>query len=127
MTGPQLTAVPAAMPPASAPRVRSHPRYRFEDVGRNSERGADPDTARMIFGAACAAVLLAVVLAYANHFHNGLHFDDIHTVRDNPAIRSLANVPGFFADGRTFSVLPANASYRPLVSASLALDYWLGG
>jgi Flp pilus assembly protein TadD len=79
----------------------------------------------MMFGAACAAVLLAVVLTYANHFHNSFHFDDSHTVVENPAIRSLANVPSFFRDGRTFSVLPANASYRPLVSATLALDYWL--
>ena len=86
-----------------------------------------PRNGRMMFGAACAAVLLAVVLAYANHFHNSFHFDDWHTVTGNPAIRSLANVPGFFRDGRTFSVLPANASYRPLVSATLSLDYWLGG
>ena len=85
-----------------------------------------PRNGRMIFGAACAAALLAVALAYANHFHNSFHFDDWHTVAENPAIRSLANVPGFFRDGRTFSVWPANASYRPLVSATLALDYWLG-
>ena len=86
-----------------------------------------PRNGRVIFGAACAAALLAVALAYGNHFHNSFHFDDSHTVVENPAIRTLANVPGFFTDGRTFSVLPANASYRPLVSATLALDYWLAG
>src|SRR5690242_10690838 len=75
-----------------------------------------PRNGRLTFGAACVAVLLAVVLAYANHFHNGFHFDDWHTVVENPAIRSLANVPRFFRDGLTFSVIPGNASYRPLVS-----------
>jgi tetratricopeptide (TPR) repeat protein len=72
------------------------------------------------------AVLVAVALAYANHFQNGFHFDDAHTVVDNPYIRSLANLPRFFTDPTTFSVLPANRTWRPLVSASLAFDYWLG-
>jgi len=72
-------------------------------------------------------LLLAVItVAYANHFQNGFHFDDFHTVVDNPAIRSLGNLPRFFSDANTFSVLPANRTYRPLVSASLALDYALG-
>lgn len=71
-------------------------------------------------------VLLAVCIAYSNHFHNGFHFDDAHTVLDNPWIRSLHNVPRFFTDATTFSVLPSNRTYRPLVSTSLALDYALG-
>lgn len=70
--------------------------------------------------------LFAVLLAYANSFANGFHFDDFHTVTDNPAIRSLTNVPHFFADATTFSVLPANRTYRPTVSSTLALDYFLG-
>ncbi len=70
--------------------------------------------------------MLAITLAYLNSFHNGFHFDDSHTVLDNPAIRSLANIPRFFTDATTFSVLPANRTYRPLVSTTLALDYALG-
>ncbi len=73
-----------------------------------------------------AAILLAVTAVYANHFHNSFHFDDSHAVVDNPYIRSLRNVPRFFGDATTFSVLPANRTYRPFVSASLALDYALG-
>lgn len=73
-----------------------------------------------------AAILLAVCAAYANHFQNSFHFDDSHTVVDNPYIRSLRNVPRFFTDATTFSVLPANRTYRPFVSASLAVDYALG-
>ena len=71
-------------------------------------------------------VLLAVCCAYANSFQNSFHLDDFHTITDNPAVRSLRNVPRFFTDATTFSVLPANRTYRPMVSATLALDYALG-
>ncbi len=70
-------------------------------------------------------LLLAIVLSYANSLHNSFHFDDFHTVVDNPAIRSLRNVPRFFTDATTFSVLPANQTYRPVVSTALAVDYAL--
>ena len=72
-----------------------------------------------------SGLLLALMATYANHFHNSFHFDDFHTITRNPAIRNLAQVPRFFADARTFSVLPTHYSYHPLVSASAALDYWL--
>jgi tetratricopeptide (TPR) repeat protein len=72
------------------------------------------------------ALLLTVTLVYANSLENGFHFDDFHTVIDNPAVRSLRNVPRFFTDATTFSVLPSNRTYRPIVSTSLALDYALG-
>ncbi len=71
-------------------------------------------------------VLLAVGLAYSNHFGNEFHFDDSHTVVDNPYIRDLRNIPRFFTDARTFSILPRNRTYRPVVSTSLAIDYRLG-
>lgn len=72
--------------------------------------------------------LLAVVLfaAYANHFYNSFHFDDAHTIENNAAIRDLRNIPVFFHDAATFSSLPSNQSYRPLVSTLLAIDYRLG-
>jgi tetratricopeptide (TPR) repeat protein len=75
---------------------------------------------------AALLLLLAVALAYSNHFQNGFHFDDFHTVNNNPYIRSLHNAKLFFTDPATFSVLPANRTYRPLVTLSLAFDYWLG-
>ena len=75
---------------------------------------------------AVVLLLCAEWCAYGNHFHNGFHFDDSHTVVDNPAIRSLSNLPRFFNDTSTFSVLPANRTYRPFVTTTLALDYALG-
>lgn len=69
------------------------------------------------------AALVLVIAAYANFFHNAFHFDDDHVIVENASIRSLANWPRFFTDAHTFSSQPANATYRPLVTLSFALDY----
>jgi protein O-mannosyl-transferase len=74
-----------------------------------------------------ALVLCAVTLAYFNHFQNSLQFDDFHTVRDNFHIRSLRNIPDFFTDAANHSVDPRGHTWRPLVTTTLAIDYWLGG
>ena len=71
------------------------------------------------------AVLIVTTLVYWNHFQNTFHFDDSHTILNNVYIRSLKNIPAFFTNGTTFSSLPQNQSYRPIVSMSLAIDYWL--
>ncbi|RTL51089.1 MAG: tetratricopeptide repeat protein [Sphingobacteriales bacterium] len=73
------------------------------------------------------AVLLVTTLVYWNHFYNTFHFDDEHTIVNNVYIRSLKYIPSFFIDGTTFSTLPQNQSYRPIVSLTLAIDYWLAG
>jgi len=76
-----------------------------------------------------AVGLLALILlaTYSNHFQNSFHFDDAHTIVNNAAIRELKNIPIFFKDARSFSSLPSNQSYRPLVSTLLAIDYRLSG
>ncbi|MDE3194964.1 MAG: hypothetical protein KGN84_01370, partial [Acidobacteriota bacterium] len=76
--------------------------------------------------AALCGLLALVAAVYANHFGNGFHFDDTHAIVENPYIRSLANISLFFKDGAASSTLPPNRTYRPLVTASLALDYRLG-
>jgi protein O-mannosyl-transferase len=72
------------------------------------------------------AAFIAILAAYSNHFHNSFHFDDGHTIQQNFYIRDLHNIPRFFADATTFSTLPANQTWRPIVSLSLALDYKIG-
>ena len=76
-------------------------------------------------GFALLGLTLAVLFAYRNHFENEFHFDDYNTIVDNPYIRDLRNVPRFFLDASTFSTLPDHYIYRPITSASLALDYFL--
>src|SRR5713101_210568 len=73
------------------------------------------------------ALFMALLAAYSNHFQNSFHFDDAHTIVNNASIRELRNIPLFFRDATTFSALPSNQSYRPLVSTLLALDYKFGG
>lgn len=72
-----------------------------------------------------AALVAALVFAaaYSNSLGNAFSFDDVHVVQQNLFIRDVANIPRFFTDARTFSSLPQNATYRPLVSTTLAIDY----
>ncbi len=72
------------------------------------------------------ALALLILATYANHFENGFHFDDSHSIVDNPFIRGLHNIPRFFTSSETASVLPSNRAWRPLVMTSFAVDYWLG-
>src|SRR3982751_2071190 len=74
-----------------------------------------------------ALLLVSLVAIYADHFENSFQFDDFHTIQNNLAIRELRNIPLFFCDATTFSSLPTNQSYRPLVSTLLAVDYKLAG
>lgn len=72
-------------------------------------------------------LLLLIVVAYANHFYNGFHFDDYHAILDNAHIRTLSNIPQFFWDPTMFSADPEHYGLRPLVTTTLAIDYALGG
>jgi Tfp pilus assembly protein PilF len=83
--------------------------------------------ARIAFPWLCLGALGLLAAAYANFLDNAFHFDDGHVLVENLFVRSLRNIPRFFTDAQTFSKLPANATYRPLVSVSLALDYAMGG
>jgi tetratricopeptide (TPR) repeat protein len=70
--------------------------------------------------------LFALLAVYWNHFDNTFHFDDSHTITDNVYIRDVkANYKKYFTDAKTFTPLPANQTYRPLVTFSLAVDYWV--
>jgi len=75
----------------------------------------------------CAVLVVAILAAYANHFQNPFEFDDSHTITDNPAVRTLHNLPRFFTDTSLFSSMKGSQVYRPMVSASVAIDYWLAG
>jgi tetratricopeptide (TPR) repeat protein len=81
----------------------------------------------MAFRYPLPAILLAALLAFANSLGNGFHFDDEHSLVENPHVRSLANIPAFFADPQLFSRNPGSEMYRPLVLVSYALNYRLGG
>jgi tetratricopeptide (TPR) repeat protein len=73
------------------------------------------------------AIVAFAVLAYFNAPAGSFHFDDAHAVVENPSIRSAANIPRFFVDPGTFSVLPQNQGYRPLLLVTYALTAALTG
>ena len=72
------------------------------------------------------AILALIVVVYANSFQNSFHYDDSHSIVENPHIRSLANLPSFFLETETFSGEPAMAMYRPVLVSSFALNYAAG-
>jgi tetratricopeptide (TPR) repeat protein len=89
------------------------------------EAKANTIRAKLVACLGGALLLVVIIAAYANHFQNTFHRDDGHTIITNTSIRELGNIPLFFRDGTTFSSLPSNQSYRPLVSTLLAIDYRL--
>jgi protein O-mannosyl-transferase len=73
-----------------------------------------------------ALLLLAgVIFTYSNHFNNDFHFDDSHTIQNNIYIRDINNIPMFFTTVKTFGSMPSNLGYRPIVTASTAMDYYV--
>ncbi|HXB12913.1 MAG TPA: hypothetical protein VNZ45_13080, partial [Bacteroidia bacterium] len=72
------------------------------------------------------ACILLLMVAYSNHFGNSFHFDDDHSIVNNAFIRNLSNIPKFFKSAETFSSLPANQTYRPMLTTLYALDYSVG-
>jgi tetratricopeptide (TPR) repeat protein len=92
----------------------------------SSEDKANSIRTKSVATLGAVLLLVAILVAYSNHFQNTFHRDDGHTIVTNTSIRDLTNIPLFFRNGTTFSSLPSNQSYRPLVSTLLAIDYWLG-
>ena len=72
-------------------------------------------------------LLSSITFVYSNHFNNGFHFDDSHTIVSNVYIRDIGNFFEFFTNPETKSSLPTNRQYRPLLTLSYAIDYWMGG
>jgi tetratricopeptide (TPR) repeat protein len=69
------------------------------------------------------AIPALVFLVYANSLGNGFHFDDFHSIVDNPAIKSLSEIPRFFQDATAFSTKRGNWPFRPLLLLTNALNY----
>lgn len=78
---------------------------------------------------AIASLLITLLLIYSNSFEGEWHFDDYHTIVDNPNIRMHALTwdelrKSFY--GPTLGTDTAHVT-RPLAYASFALNYFFGG
>ena len=72
--------------------------------------------------AVMALIFLCGLLAFHNSFENSFHFDDEHSILQNPHIR-LQNIPAFFVDPGKFSGMSEARMYRPLLLVTYALNY----
>ena len=78
-----------------------------------------------LFVRECAMVALLCGLCYLNFAGGTFHYDDFHSIVENPHIRSLANIPDFFADPANFSADDEKKMYRPVLLLTYALQYAL--
>ena len=71
------------------------------------------------------AIVLGALFAYAACLAGDFVYDDVHSVRDNPGVTALANIPRFFFDVDLFSSLDCRL-YRPALLVSFAIDGFVG-
>lgn len=71
------------------------------------------------------AVVVSVVHGTAST--GGFHYDDAHSVADNPALTSLQQIPRYFHDASAFSTDGDKGMYRPVLLTTYAIDYALHG
>ncbi len=84
-------------------------------------------TAPYLFPLLVLLVFTATIVTYSNHFCNSFHFDDDHCIVNNAWIRNLHFIPQYFKTATTFSSLPMNQTYRPMLTVLYALSYHFGG
>jgi protein O-mannosyl-transferase len=73
-------------------------------------------------------LLLLTLLAYANSFEASFHHDDVHVIVRNAHIKDLGKIPQFFFQPWMGSgIYTETSSYRPLLLATFALNFHLGG
>jgi tetratricopeptide (TPR) repeat protein len=101
-------------------RSRAAARHAHAPSGRRA-----PSVGRVALACACA-VELAAALVYLNAFGSEFVLDDIRLIRDNLRIRELGNLAGFFWSPY-WDIEGAHALYRPLVLATYAVNYAIGG
>ena len=70
---------------------------------------------------AIALIILTVGVAYSNTYTASFHFDDQHTIVENPRIKHIENIPSFFWKNE------GPVGSRPLLLVTLAINYALGG
>lgn len=75
-------------------------------------------------------VLLLMLLGFVvfgNAFDAPFHYDDLHSIKYNPHIRTLAGIPDHFVDPGTFSSRVRGFMYRPVLMTSYSVDYAMWG
>ena len=74
-----------------------------------------------------ALLVVLPFVVYSNGYHHAYHLDDAYTIVSNTNVRSLRAIPSYFVDPGTLTTNREQADYRPLLQATYAIDYRLGG
>ena len=84
---------------------------------------------RSIFKDFIAVVFLvaAVTVTHLPSIEGDFHFDDDHSIVENPYLRSIENIPKFFTDPSMFSRNEGTTMYRPLLLSTYVLNFLWGG
>ena len=69
------------------------------------------------------SILALAVLSHVNSIPGSFHYDDAHSIVDNPAIRTFETMLRILYDPAVFSGDPSMAMYRPLVVLSYVFNY----
>jgi len=76
----------------------------------------------------CLIIALLSFLAFSNSFENSFQYDDLHVILKNPSIKDPGNFFQFFLNPQMGSGLTKETSgYRPVLMATFAMNYSLGG
>ena len=73
-----------------------------------------------------ALLILVCACCYANSLEGSFHYDDFHSIVDNPGVRDLDQVGRFFHDTTYFSGDHEKRMFRPLLLVTFALNYAAG-
>ncbi|MGH7770500.1 MAG: hypothetical protein ACREQP_23860, partial [Candidatus Binatia bacterium] len=74
-----------------------------------------------------ALLALGVAASYSDSLGVGFYFDDTYGIANNPAIRSLKNIPSFFVDPRAVWTEPTQVDLRPVLLITYAVNYAVSG
>lgn len=78
-------------------------------------------------GAQAAILVIVVFGLYLNSIQGSFHYDDFHSIVNNPHIRSWAAIPTYFVESEYFSADADKAMYRPFLLITYTLNYlWSG-
>ena len=74
-----------------------------------------------------ALLTLGLAVSYSNGLGIGFYFDDTYGISNNPAIRSLKNIPSFFVDPHAIWTEPTQVDLRPVLLITYAVNYAVSG
>lgn len=73
-------------------------------------------------------IFFIAAAAYANSIGGSFHYDDYHSIVFNPNVKDIRNIPKFFTNDHIGSGDPrGDGGYRPVVTVSLAINYFVSG